>query len=71
MERVSIASHFAPKSTLTGLAKFVANCFETRRQRRQLAKLGPQALTDLGLSEKEAKAEANRPIWDVPANWRC
>ena len=27
-------------------------------------------LADIGLSEKAALAEADRPFWDVPASWR-
>ena len=39
-------------------------------QRRALRKLDGTALKDLGLTREEALAEAARPIWDVPANWR-
>jgi uncharacterized protein YjiS (DUF1127 family) len=27
-------------------------------------------LADIGLTERAALAEANRPFWDVPASWR-
>lgn len=40
------------------------------RQRRALARLDAHQLADLGLSPEAAQREANRPIWDVPANWR-
>ncbi len=39
-------------------------------QRRDLRQLDSAALNDLGLSYEDAKAEANRPFWDVPATWR-
>lgn len=39
------------------------------RQRRQLKALDTAALSDIGLSRREADAEANRPVWDVPNNW--
>ncbi|MBM1687619.1 DUF1127 domain-containing protein [Sulfitobacter geojensis] len=39
------------------------------RSRRQLAALDQHQLDDLGISAKAAQAEANRPIWDVPAHW--
>ena len=41
-----------------------------RRQRIALKSLDDTALDDLGLTRAEALAEANRPIWDVPASWR-
>ncbi|MFT5065385.1 MAG: hypothetical protein ACJAXK_000316 [Yoonia sp.] len=39
------------------------------RQRRDLAKLDTQQLCDVGISAKQAAAEADRPVWDVPAHW--
>jgi len=42
---------------------------KARHQRRALRKLDNAALADLGLSLNQAKQEADRPIWDVPANW--
>jgi uncharacterized protein YjiS (DUF1127 family) len=27
-------------------------------------------LDDLGLSAEEARREAGKPIWDIPAHWR-
>ena len=38
-------------------------------QRRKLAKLDDAALRDIGLTRDEAVTEAERPLWDVPANW--
>ena len=40
------------------------------RQRSELAALDAERLADLGLTCKEAKAEARRKPWDVPAHWR-
>ena len=40
------------------------------RQRRDLATLSDAQLDEIGVSAHEAQTEANRPIWDVPANWR-
>jgi len=39
------------------------------RQRRELREMDPARLEDIGLSPRQAAAEANRPIWDVPAHW--
>ncbi|SLN17515.1 hypothetical protein PSA7680_00556 [Pseudoruegeria aquimaris] len=41
------------------------------RTRQSLKTLDRAALRDLGLSRSQAAAEAARPIWDVPAAWRC
>lgn len=41
------------------------------RSRRQLARLTPDRLADLGLSQRDAAQEAARPVWeDVPGAWR-
>jgi len=40
------------------------------RQRQDLLRLDASQLDDIGLSRDEAVAEAARPIWDAPANWR-
>ena len=42
-----------------------------RNQRQRLAALDDHALADIGLSRAEARSEASRPLWDVPAGWRC
>ena len=31
--------------------------------------LDDRALADIGLTQAQARREASRPIWDVPANW--
>ncbi|GAW35949.1 hypothetical protein RA2_03017 [Roseovarius sp. A-2] len=36
------------------------------RQRRALLRLDDTALTDLGLTRREALREATRPFWDLP-----
>jgi len=41
-----------------------------RRQRGHLRDLPPHILRDIGLLPEEARAEADRPIWDVPPYWR-
>ncbi|SIO56638.1 Uncharacterized conserved protein YjiS, DUF1127 family [Rhodovulum sp. ES.010] len=39
------------------------------RQRRRLAELDDALLRDIGLTREQARAEARRPIWDVPPSW--
>jgi uncharacterized protein YjiS (DUF1127 family) len=41
-----------------------------RRQRQNLHDLDDHLLNDIGLGRREAFREAQRPIWDVPKNWR-
>ncbi len=50
--------------------RVIAQIFATQGQRRALRQLDSAALTDLGLTYADAKREANRPFWDVPATWR-
>ncbi|MGL4280429.1 MAG: DUF1127 domain-containing protein [Albidovulum sp.] len=41
-----------------------------RRNRRRLGALDRHLLKDIGLSETEARIEAERSLWDVPSHWR-
>ncbi len=43
----------------------VARLLQVARQRRVLARLDDVALADIGLTRKEALAEARRPFWDI------
>lgn len=53
-----------------GFGRRVISLFELRRQRRALRDMEPHMLRDIGLTHAEARAEAARPIWDVPPGWR-
>jgi len=53
----------APRRT-SGISIF--SMLAIYRQRRALARLDSAALKDIGLTCAEARAEANRPIWDMP-----
>ena len=39
------------------------------KSRRDLAQLDRAALKDVGLTLREAREEAARTLWDVPASW--
>lgn len=54
-----------------GLIANLRLAWHAHAQRQQLASLDDAALADIGLSRAQALAEAGRPLWDVPANWRC
>ena len=41
------------------------------RSRRALAAFSDEQLNDVGLGHADAQAEAERPIWDAPASWKC
>ncbi len=40
-----------------------------RRSRTALARLSAEQLCDIGLNAEQARLEANRAVWDVPAHW--
>lgn len=40
------------------------------RSRRALAGLSDAQLQDVGLSRQDARAEAERPVWDAPESWK-
>lgn len=44
--------------------------YDVWRQRQALRKLDIDALDDIGISRKDAFAEARRPFWDAPSTWR-
>lgn len=48
----------------------VKTLIAVRRQRRRLKSLDDAALRDIGISRADAAAEAARPLWDAPENWR-
>jgi uncharacterized protein YjiS (DUF1127 family) len=56
--------------TRRGLLPRLLDLIALRRQRHQLRDLPPQMLRDIGLTEDQARAEACRPLWDVPPHWR-
>jgi uncharacterized protein YjiS (DUF1127 family) len=40
------------------------------RSRQSLRHLDAHLLQDIGLSRAQALTEADRPLWDAPAQWR-
>jgi uncharacterized protein YjiS (DUF1127 family) len=40
------------------------------RSQRQVTRLDPHMLRDIGLSQAEAEDIAAQPVWDAPAHWR-
>jgi len=62
--------HVQSRGSFPGLFARVQHALSTRAQRRKLGALDDAALLDIGLTRAEALAEAQRPLWDVPATWR-
>ncbi|QMU59943.1 MAG: DUF1127 domain-containing protein [Boseongicola sp.] len=42
---------------------------ELRKSRKALGKLDLHLLNDIGVTQKDAKIEANRSTWDAPSHW--
>ncbi len=65
---------FLPRSTtLAGASRprlSLTVMLDVWRSRRALKSLDQDALADVGLDAKMAHKEAQKPIWDVPDNWR-
>lgn len=57
------------RGTLADLTKRLRLAMIARRQRAQLARLDAALLADIGVTARQAAAEAARPAWDVPSNW--
>ena len=63
--------HMPLRGTPRRLLARISTAPAVRRQRAELARLPETLLADLGLTRAEALAEAQRPLWDVPARWRA
>ncbi len=68
---------FLPHSTTSagtrqrgGILKRIAVLIAVRKTRNDMARLTDTQLADIGLSRDTVQAEIQRPIWDVPSNWR-
>lgn len=59
------------RGTFDGLFATLRLALHARTQRQKLAALDDAALADIGLTRAQALTEASRPVWDVPAAWRC
>lgn len=58
------------QSTLDRLAETLRLGLAAHRQRQALRGMDAGRLADIGLTARQADAEANRPFWDVPRSWR-
>ena len=61
---------FHNTSGAQSLFGLLVRAHEAWLQRRALSRLDDAALSDLGLTRREAARESQKPIWDVPSHWR-
>lgn len=66
---MAFLSRLSRKNARSGIWRRIALAYALRRHRRQLARLDGRLLRDIGLSRREAEAEAARPFWDAPGHW--
>ncbi|MFM2355504.1 MAG: hypothetical protein RLZZ528_1240 [Pseudomonadota bacterium] len=70
MVRTAAASpHLVRAQDRPGLLRRIALAVAARRQRLALARLDGRLLDDAGIDRDSARAEASRPLWDVPVTW--
>ncbi|MEL7106613.1 MAG: DUF1127 domain-containing protein [Pseudomonadota bacterium] len=55
----------------TGLLEKIAAFLALFSERRRLAAMPDHMLADLGITRREAEAEARRSIWDSPSHWQA
>ncbi len=58
-----------PSRSGGGLVARLMQAMGVWQQRRKLAEMDDAQLRDIGVTRAEALEEAERPLWDVPANW--
>ncbi len=67
MNMTTHSSHAAPKTASLWQRLFSFDAL--RKERLELSQLSEAQLKDIGITPDQARKEANRPVWDVPANW--
>lgn len=51
-------------------ASLLGRWIRVAEERRALAQAAPETLCDIGLDAADARAEAERPFWDLPVGRR-
>ncbi|MEM9756823.1 MAG: DUF1127 domain-containing protein [Pseudomonadota bacterium] len=65
----SLASKTRLHRRRPGIVDFLALAWRTRRERNALCDLDPRLLDDIGVTQADARREAQRTFWDVPGHW--
>ena len=66
-----IAKSCTPAPRRTYLISGISARLAVWKQCRVLKALSDSALEDIGLTRRQADAEARRTFWDAPDTWRC
>jgi uncharacterized protein YjiS (DUF1127 family) len=67
---LSLARRRAAAAARRPLLSRLWHMLSVARQRQDLRALDAHLLADIGVDREQAEAEADRPVWDVPAHWR-
>lgn len=67
MPNVTAAYGIAPRSNWI---QRIRTMLALHRTRIDLSHLSDEQLSDIGLTRDDVDAELERPVWDVPSNWR-
>lgn len=59
----------APQYRAQSLWARMSAMISVTRQRRALSALDPHLLRDVGITPAQAAAEAQKPVWNLPAHW--
>lgn len=68
--RATAATLDTTRAGLAAIMGGLARLDALARSRAALGRLDAGRLRDIGLAPGEARREAARPAWDVPASWR-
>ncbi len=61
---------FASTARPASLVGWVFSRLSLHASRQSLDALDDHLLDDIGVTRHQARREARRPVWDVPAHWR-
>ncbi len=64
------ATRYVPSHNQRGVVARLLALLSLDAERHSLRSLDDHLLDDIGVSRSAAEKEANRPFWDVPANWK-
>lgn len=64
-----LRARFGLRRSVSALIAFGAGALLCHESRSRLRDLSDHELRDIGVTRRQAKLEAARPIWDVPSHW--
>ena len=63
------AAHCDAQQSRPNLWTRLGMMLAVRRQRKALKDLDAHRLADIGITDRDAYIEAEKPVWDVPRHW--